>query len=165
MPPDDGPGTRRETLRERDDRNFQELLQELRVTQTGVQILFAFLLTLAFTERFGELDGVQRATYLVTLVLAVTATVLFTAPAALHRALFRRGAKRLLVEVSSRLVSAGLAVLALSFTGSLLLVVDVIYSRPAGIAAAAGALLLCLGLWGVMPRLLRRRGDGRPPPP
>lgn len=164
MPPDDGHGTRRETLRERDDRNFQELLQELRVTQTGVQILFAFLLTLAFTERFGELDGVQRATYLVTLVLAVTATVLFTAPAALHRALFRRGAKRLLVEVSSRLVSAGLAVLALSFTGSLLLVVDVINSRPAGIAAA-GALLLCLGLWGVMPRLLRRRGDGRPPPP
>ena len=123
MPPDDGHGTRRETPRERDDRNFQELLQELRVTQTGVQILFAFLLTLAFTERFGELDGVQRATYLVTLVLAVTATVLFTAPAALHRALFRRGAKRLLVEISSRLVSAGLAVLALSFTGSLLLVV------------------------------------------
>jgi hypothetical protein len=150
-------GERRETPLERDDRNFQELLQELRVTQTGVQILFAFLLTLAFTPRFGSLDTMQRGTYLVTLLLAVTSTVLFTTPAALHRALFRRGAKRAIVEASSRLVSLGLAVLALAFTGSLLLVVDVVVGRAAGIAAAAGALLLCGALWGLLPRLLGRR--------
>jgi hypothetical protein len=154
------PGGRRETSQERDDRNFSELLQELRVTQTGVQILFAFLLTLAFTPRFGELDAVQRGTYLVTLLLAVTSTVLFTTPAALHRALFRRGAKRAIVETSSRLASLGLAVLALAFTGALLLVVDVVAGRPAGIAAAAGVLLLCLGLWGTLPRLLGRRTAG-----
>ncbi|MGP3969916.1 DUF6328 family protein [Streptomyces sp. 6N223] len=161
VPPRDGPlrgePLRRETPRERDDRNFQELLQELRVTQTGVQILFAFLLTLAFTPRFESLDTVQRGTYLVTLLLAVTSTVLFTAPAALHRALFRRGAKREIVNASSRLASLGLGVLALAFAGSLLLVVDVVVGRAAGIAAAGGALLLCGGLWGVLPRILRRR--------
>jgi uncharacterized protein DUF6328 len=154
--PPDGGGARRETEKERDDRNFAELLQELRVTQTGVQILFAFLLTLVFTPRFAELDTPQRATYLVTLLLAVTATVLLTTPAALHRALFRRGAKRTIVEVSSRLASLGLVALALSFAGALLLVVDVVAGWAAGIAAAAGGLLLCGGLWGVLPRLLRR---------
>lgn len=175
------PRPRQETSRERDDRNFQELLQELRVTQTGVQILFAFLLTLAFTERFESLDAVQRGTYLVTLLLAVSATVMFTAPAALHRALFREGAKRTIVEVSSWLAHVGLAVLALSLTGSVLLVVDVVTGRLwAGIAAAAGALALSAGLWNVLPRVLRRRGvlpgpspapgprggrSGRPPPP
>src|SRR3954454_6386501 len=91
----DAPRTvRRETALERDDRNFAELRQELRVTQTGVQMLFAFLLTLAFTDRFGSLDEVQRGTYVATLLLAVVAAALFTAPEALHRGLFRRGAKR-----------------------------------------------------------------------
>lgn len=113
---------RNETPLERDDRNFSELLQELRVIQTGVQILFAFLLTLAFTPRFPGLDAVQRGTYMATLLLAVLAAVLFTAPAALHRALFRRGAKRKIVDVSSRLAAAGLAVLALALTGAVLLV-------------------------------------------
>lgn len=76
---------RHETALERDDRNFVELLQELRVTQTGVQILFAFLLTLAFTQRFTELDSLQRGTYVTTLLLSVAAAVLLTAPAAVHR--------------------------------------------------------------------------------
>src|ERR1700754_1671970 len=78
---------------ERADRNFAELLQELRVTQTGVQILFAFLLTLAFAARFPSLDDTQRGVYVGTLLLAVLATALFLAPAALHRSLFRRHAK------------------------------------------------------------------------
>ncbi|MDT0346344.1 DUF6328 family protein [Streptomyces litchfieldiae] len=148
---------RNETPPERDDRNFAELLQELRVTQTGVQILFAFLLTLAFTERFPDLDDVQRGTYVTTLVLAMGATVLFTAPAALHRQLFRRGAKRQVVEVSARLATAGLAVLALALTGALLLVVDVVLGRAAGIATAVGAFTLCAALWAVLPLVLRRR--------
>jgi hypothetical protein len=78
---------RNETPLERADRNFVELLQELRVTQTGVQILFAFLLSLAFTSRFPELDTVQRTVYVTTLLCAVLAATLFTAPAALHRSL------------------------------------------------------------------------------
>lgn len=149
--------SRRETPRERDDRNFAELLQELRVTQTGVQILFAFLLTLAFTARFPVLDAFQRGTYLTTLLLAMAASILFTAPAALHRALFRRGAKRRIVEVSSRLAALGLVTLALALTGALLLVVDVVVSRTAGVIAAAGAFAACAGLWLLLPAVLARR--------
>jgi hypothetical protein len=147
---------RNETPSERDDRNFQELLQELRVTQTGVQILFAFLLTIAFTPRFPSLDDVQRGVYVTTLLLSVLSATLFTAPAALHRGLFRRRAKRLIVDVSSRLASIGLAMLALSFTGAVLLVVDVVLGRGPGIAAAVCTLMVCIGLWRVLPWAVSR---------
>ncbi|WP_241028274.1 DUF6328 family protein [Streptomyces verrucosisporus] len=157
-----GPMTdRHETPLERADRNFVELLQELRVIQTGVQILFAFLLTLAFTQRFTGLDTVQRGTYVTTLLLAVTASILFTAPAALHRALFRRGVKRLIVDVSSRLAGAGLVVLALALTGSVLLVVDVVLGRAAGIAVAACVLAFCAAVWALLPFGLRLGVAGR----
>lgn len=75
------------------DRNVNELLQEIRVVLTGVQILFAFLLTLAFTDRFGDLDGVARAVYTVTLLSTASATVLLIAPVSYHRTLFRRRRK------------------------------------------------------------------------
>jgi hypothetical protein len=152
---------RNETPLERADRNFVELLQELRVTQTGVQILFAFLLTLAFLPRFPSLDTVQRTVYVVTLLLAVLSAAIFTAPAALHRSLFQQNAKPLIVQVSSRLASAGLGVLALAFTGSVLLVVDVATGRAAGITAGAGTLFMCVALWWLLPRLVRRSGPGR----
>ncbi|NGO11424.1 hypothetical protein G5C60_28430 [Streptomyces sp. HC44] len=134
------------------------MLQELRVTQTGVQILFAFLLTLAFTPRFPSLDTVQRATYITTLLLSVLAAVLFTAPAALHRRLFQQGAKPQIVAVSSHLAQAGMGVLAFALTGSVLLVVDVTAGRLGGILAGAGTLVVCLGLWGVVPLLVKRAG-------
>jgi small-conductance mechanosensitive channel len=153
---------RNETPLERADRNFGELLQELRVTQTGVQILFAFLLTLAFTPRFPSLDTVQRATYVTTLLLAMVAAALFTAPAALHRSLFQRGAKPRIVQVSARLAAIGMGVLVLAFTGSVLLVVDVTTGRVGGAAAGAGTLLVCLGLWGLLPRLVRRASRAAP---
>ncbi|MCT2593948.1 DUF6328 family protein [Streptomyces sp. N2-109] len=156
---------RNETPVERADRNFLELLQELRVIQTGVQILFAFLLTLAFTPRFPELDSFQRGTYVVTLLLSVLAAMLFTAPAALHRALFRRGAKRLIVDVSSRFAGAGLTVLALALSGAVLLVVDVVLGRAAGLGIGAGALTVCAGLWAVLPWVLRRRLSRAASPP
>ncbi|GAA2441662.1 DUF6328 family protein [Streptomyces glaucus] len=153
---------RNETPLERADRNFGELLQELRVTQTGVQILFAFLLSLAFTERFEDLDSVQRAVYVATLLLAVLSAALFTAPAALHRSLFQKGAKPRVVQVSARLATVGLGVLVFAFTGSVTLVVDVTTSRTGGLAAGAATLLVCLGLWGLLPLLVRRGGpDGR----
>ncbi|MFF1678049.1 DUF6328 family protein [Streptomyces sp. NPDC058256] len=141
---------------ERADRNFAELLQELRVTQTGVQILFAFLLTLAFTQRFPSLDTAQRATYVTTLLLAFLAAALFTAPAALHRSLFGQNVKPAIVRVSSWLTHVGLYVLMLAFTGAVLLVVDVTLGRGAGIAAGAGTLAVCLALWTVLPLLVRR---------
>ncbi|MCQ8186762.1 DUF6328 family protein [Streptomyces rugosispiralis] len=147
---------RHETPLERADRNFAELLQELRVTQTGVQILFAFLLTLAFAPRFSTLDTVQRVTYVTTLLLAMVAAAIFTAPAALHRALFQQHAKPVIVRVSSRLAKIGMWVLMLAFTGSVLLVVDVSLGRMAGVAAGAGTLLVCVGLWRILPLVVRR---------
>ncbi|MFM9371064.1 DUF6328 family protein [Streptomyces sp. Da 82-17] len=161
--------SRNETLFERADRNFGELLQELRVTQTGVQILFAFLLTLAFTPRFPSLDSVQRGTYVATLLLAVTAAALFTAPAAVHRVLFQKHAKPQIVQVSSRLAAIGMAVLVLALTGSVLLVVDVVAGRTVGVICAVGTFVLCVGLWGVLPRMIntggarRQREDETPP--
>ncbi|MFF6780641.1 DUF6328 family protein [Streptomyces sp. NPDC012510] len=152
---------RNETPLERADRNFSELLQELRVTQTGVQILFAFLLTLAFTPRFPDLDSFQRATYVSTLLLAVLAAALFTAPAALHRLLFQQNAKPLIVRVSSRLATAGLAVLMPAFAGSVMLVVDVTLSRTAGITTGVGTFLGCLLLWVVLPKLVGRSDRNR----
>lgn len=143
---------------ERADRNFSELLQELRVTQTGVQILFAFLLTLAFTPRFASLDALQRGAYVATLLLAVLAAMLLTAPAAVHRMLFRRRAKLLIVDVSARLTAAGLMALGLTLTGAVLLVVDVALGRGAAVAASAGTFVVCGGLWVVLPRLLGERG-------
>lgn len=154
---------RNETPLERADRNFGELLQELRVTQTGVQFLFAFLLTLAFTPRFPSLDTVQRTTYVTTLLLTVIAAALFTAPAAVHRMLFQLGAKRLIVRVSSQLAAYGMAALVLALSGSVLLVVDVTVGRAGGIAAGAGAFCVLTGLWGLLPWLMRRavlRRDG-----
>ncbi|MFI6934201.1 DUF6328 family protein [Streptomyces sp. NPDC050287] len=164
---------RNETPLERADRNFGELLQELRVTQTGVQILFAFLLTLAFTPRFPSLDTVQRTMYVTTLLLSVLAAALFTAPAALHRSLFQQGAKPRIVQVSSRLATVGMGVLVLAFTGSVTLVVDVTTDRTGGMAAGAATLLVCLALWWLLPRLVRRAGRAenehrttvRPPSP
>ncbi|GGO59133.1 DUF6328 family protein [Streptomyces lasiicapitis] len=145
---------REETTLERADRNFGELLQELRIIQTGVQILFAFLLTLAFTARFPTLDTAQRAMYITTLLLAVLAAALFTAPAALHRTLFQRGAKPEIVRVSSRLAGAGMSVLMLALTGSVLLVVDVVLGRVEGVIAGSATLLVCGALWGLLPQLV-----------
>lgn len=147
---------RDETPLERADRNFAELLQELRVIQAAVQILFAFLLTLAFQQRFPSLDTVQRATYVSTLLLSMLAAALFMAPAALHRSLFQQNVKPVIVRVSSLLAHIGLYVLMLAFTGSVLLVVDVTLGRGAGIAAGAGTLAVCLGLWSLLPRLVQR---------
>ncbi|MCX4834066.1 MULTISPECIES: DUF6328 family protein [unclassified Streptomyces] len=147
---------RNETPLERADRNFGELLQELRVIQTGVQFLFAFLLTLAFTSRFPSLDTVQRTTYVTTLLLTVIAATLFTAPAAVHRMLFSLGAKPQIVRVSSRLAAYGMVALVLALSGSVLLVVDVTVGRAGGIAAGVGTFCVCTGLWGLLPWLLRR---------
>ncbi len=96
--------------------------------------------------------------------------VLFTAPAALHRALFRRGVKRLLVEVSSRLAAAGLVVLSLTLTGAVLLVADVVLGRTAGITVGACVLAFCAVMWALLPLGIRRfrtggRTAGRPPGP
>jgi len=92
-------GARGETPMQRADRAYGEILQEVRVAQTGVQILFAFLLALAFQARFAAITDFQRVVYVVTLMLCAAATALLIAPAAMHRVIYRRRLKQHLVRV------------------------------------------------------------------
>jgi hypothetical protein len=151
---------RRETPVERLDRNWNEILQELRVTQTGIQILTGFLLTVPFQARFADLDQDQRELYLVLVVLAATTTALLVAPVSLHRMLFRRHAKGVLVSGADRLMRLGLVFLALTVSGVVLLVFDVVVSRTVAAAAASGILVLLVGAWFVLPTVMGRRARG-----
>jgi uncharacterized protein DUF6328 len=146
---------RNETEAERRDRQIGELLQELRVAQTGTQVLFAFLLTVPFSQRFTVLDSDQRVLYFVTMLVSALAVVFLIAPIAWHRWLFERHDKAYLVEISHRLALAGLALVGLAVAGVVVLIATVMY--PGGGAIAAGVLVIVpiLVVWVIMP--VRRR--------
>lgn len=149
--------TRHETPLQRLDRHWTELLQELRVVQTGIQLLTGILLTLPFQSRFADLSTFQQSVYLVTLVCAVLSGGLLIAPVALHRVLFRRRARRVTVQVAHRLALVGLGLLAVALVGIVLLIFDVVLGRVAAVVAAAGIALVLLGLWLLLPlRLLEK---------
>src|SRR5689334_21457321 len=120
-----------ETEQEQQNRRMIELLNVLRVALTGVQILFAFLLTVPFTQRFARVTNFQKDTYFVTLLCAAAAVALFIAPTAHHRVLFRRRQKRSLVIRGIRYLLMGLGFLALSMTGVIMLITDVLFKTPA----------------------------------
>lgn len=149
---------RRETENERLDRNFNELLQELRVAQTGTQILFAFLLTTAFTPLMHESDQFSQRVLATTLVLAALATGLLIAPVALHRTVFRRGLKQELVQISSRLASGGLVFLVLTMLGGCLLALDALITRQAAFLVTGAVALWFAGFWLLLPLTIRIRG-------
>jgi hypothetical protein len=144
---------------ERADRNMIEMLQELRVAQTGVQILFAFLLSLSFTERFASIDGFQRWTYVTTLLLTALTTGLLVAPAAIHRMLFGRGVKAITVRIGHRLFVAGLAALALTLVGAVLLVLDVAVGRSFAFWASGSVGVMLVALWFLLPLPVRARNE------
>jgi hypothetical protein len=146
---------RGETPTERLDRNWDELLQELRVVQTGVQLLTGFLLTLPFQARFEQLGETQQNLYLATVAAAVTATGFLIAPVSLHRMLFRRHARGVTVAIAHRLALIGLSFLAASVIGVVALVFDVVRGPAYGIGFGAGAAVLLLSLWLAMPLSLR----------
>jgi O-antigen/teichoic acid export membrane protein len=148
-------GDRDETRLERYDRNFTELLQELRVAQTGVQILFAFLLTLPFTNRFGDVNDRDKVMYVITLVSAAAASAFLIAPVSGHRQVFRAGRKPELVLWSSRVAQVGLAFLLIAMVCAVFLVLDVVAGL--GWAAGLGAVIAAvyLVLWYALPRTLR----------
>ena len=147
-----------ETATERADRNFNELLQELRVAQAGVQILFAFLLTLPLQNRFPELDDWEIAMFVAALLLSACATVCLIAPVAYHRALFARKMKHKVVKAASRFAMVGLALLAMAITCAVDLVLDLVLGRTPALIIAAGLFVL-LGLtWAVLP-LMKRYSD------
>jgi hypothetical protein len=153
---DDG---RNETELERRDRQFDDLLQELRVMQTGVQVLFGFLLAAPLTTHFPQLGTARHIEYFVTLALTGLAAVLLIAPTAYHRVLFRCGDKEYLVTTANRLAIAGLAAVALSMAGAMAFVADVLFGRWGAVLAGVLALSGCVLLWAILP-LARRRTLG-----
>jgi len=155
--PDIDPLGRNETELERVDRNLVELLQEVRVVQTGVQVLFAFLLMAPLTPRFHTLGAVRHAEYFLTLSLAGAACVLLIAPTAFHRVLFRRGDKEYLVRTANRLTIAGLAMVGMAMVGAFAFVADILFGRWCGLLAAGVAASACIWLWAVVPLARRRR--------
>ena len=159
-PEDDQQWDRRqrdETESERLDRNWNSLLQELRVVQTGVQLLTGFLLTLPFQQRFDVLGDKMRILYLATAGCSVGATVLLVAPVATHRFLFRRHRLQVLVSAAHRFAYAGLTLLGAALTGVTALVFTAVSGRTVGVVAGACAVVLFTLFWLVLPLVLRGR--------
>jgi hypothetical protein len=153
---------RNETALERLDRNWVDLLQELRVIQTGVQLLTGFLLILPFQARFEQLTLFQQNVYLLTLAAAVIATGFLIAPVSLHRFLFRQHARRITVDVAHRLAQIGLSLLALAMIGVVLLIFDLVLGLTGGLIAAGSVAIVLIGLWVVLPLVIRDRHDQQP---
>jgi amino acid permease len=148
-----------ETSKQRWDRNFGDLLQELRVAQTGVQILFAFLLTLPFSNGFPKTTEFQRDTYIVSLLAAAAATALIIAPVAFHRALFRQGRKPELVKFGHRMATGGLFFMLISMVSAVLLITDFVMSRTVALILSGIAALFFLTFWVALPWTRRDWGE------
>jgi hypothetical protein len=139
MPEEDQQGPEPgEDERERVNRELIELLNELRVALPGVQVLFAFLLTLPFTPRFEQVTEIQKGAYVVAFLAAALGVALLIAPSSYHRLRFRKGDKRRMLFTSNRLVIAGMAFVAISMTGVVFVITDVLFGVPAasGVTAA-----------------------------
>jgi hypothetical protein len=148
---------RGETALQQLDRNWAELLQELRVTQTGVQLLTAFLLSLPFQQRFSELTQAQLVIYLTAVMLSITSTGLLLAPVSIHRFVFRLHERRELVKEAGYLAQGGLVTLALAITSVVTLVFDVTEGAAAGYSVGAATFIALVLLWLFIPLRLRRR--------
>jgi hypothetical protein len=148
---------RDETPLQRADRAYGEILQEVRVAQTGVQILFAFLLTLAFTARFKSITQDQRDIYVLALMLSAAATALLIAPAAFHRVIYRRRLKQHLVHAANRLALAGLVLLLLAMISALVLILDVVTGTGMAVVLASGMLAWFFTWWFILPAYTRLR--------
>jgi hypothetical protein len=142
-----------ETKNERLDRELIELLNELRVALPGVQVLFAFLLTLPFTRGWPQLGHTERITYFVALILAAVASGFLIAPSAHHRLRFRHRDKEQLIVVGNRMALCGLVALMFAIASSVAVVADFIFGEAIGIPVAAATLLYLTLLWFGVPRL------------
>lgn len=147
-----------ESDQERADRNFVELLQGARVAVTGVQVLFAFLLTVPFSQGFSRLDLPDRWLFYVALVSAAVASILYIAPTAQHRVLFRQGRKETLVRRSNLYGIAGALALALSMATATMLVIDYLFGP--GLGWTTAAILAALALWTWFGQAALNRSDG-----
>ena len=148
---------RDETRAQRDDRNLAELLQELRISGLGVQVLFGFLLSLPFTVRFARLSQAQKDLYLASLVLCAVATALLLGPVAYHRLVFRRGQKEPLVNVASMLATFGLAAVGLAISAAVLLASSTVATGLPAALITLFVVVLFGGLWFAFPLTRRHR--------
>jgi hypothetical protein len=142
---------REETAKERATRKWNEMLQELRVAQTGVQVLTGFLLTLPFTQRFTKLSHTDETAYLVTICCAIGSAACLIAPVAFHRVLFGRNEKEWLVEAANASARAGLIALGVTMSGVVFLVFDVVLGGLASIIATSITVVVLAALWLVLP--------------
>ncbi|MER7418698.1 DUF6328 family protein [Micromonospora peucetia] len=149
----------KETEKQRWQRNFADLLQELRVAQTGVQILFAFLLTLPFSNGFTRTSAFQKDVYIVALLSAAAATAMIISPVAFHRALFRQGRKPELVRFAHRMASGGLAFMLISMVSAVLLITDFVLDRGIAMVLSGLTALWFLTFWVFLPFSRRNWGE------
>ena len=147
---------RHETDEERADRNLVELLQELRVLQTGVQIIFAFLLGIAFTPRFAQLSATQQDVYITALLMSVVSVAVLATPVAVHRGLFRRGMKERIVTVSTHCARVGTFLLSVALDCAVFLIIDVVLGRTVASILTGCIAAAFFALWFVFPWTLRR---------
>ena len=150
-----------EEPKERIDRELGELLEEVRVAIPGAEVLFAFLLGVAFTQRFESVSALQRHVYFATLVLTAGATALLIAPTAYHRLRFRDGDKERMLFSMTRLAVASLVLLLLAVAGAVFLVADLLYGSVAAGAAGASIGAWFVWFWFGLPLIRRGRGRGR----
>lgn len=158
-----GPDGRNETPLERLDRNWSNLLQELRVVQTGVQVLTGLLLTLPFQARFDDLSTYQYGVYLVTLLASVFATVFLVAPVVMHRILFRRGQLPRLVATAHVFTLAGIVFLGVALTGAVVLVVGILLGDIVALIIGGVTTLLFVWAWLLYPWRFRVRSRPHSP--
>jgi archaellum biogenesis protein FlaJ (TadC family) len=158
-PEDSGPrddDDRDESHSEKLDRNWDELLQELRITQTGLQLLSGFLLTLPFTQVFPTLDDGQESVYLALVVIAGIAVGANMTPVMLHRRVFREHRKDRVVAVGHTMIQVVMAAIALLIVGMVLLIFSVVVSWTAGVVAGVALAVVLVTLLGVVPRRLEQ---------
>jgi hypothetical protein len=153
--------TRDESRSEQLDRSWSELVQEFRVIGTGIQILFAFLLSIAFQARFDKTTEFQRDVYLATLLASGLAAALFITPVALHRFLFHERAKDELVQLSNIVAIAGMATLTVAMIGAVLLIGDWVAGTLFAVISTTGTAVVFSMLWFAIPFWLRRRVESR----
>lgn len=149
----------KETEKQRWQRNFADLLQELRVAQTGVQILFAFLLTLPFSNGFPDTSQFQKDVYVVALLAAAAATALIISPVAFHRALFRQGRKPELVLFAHSMATGGLGFMLIAMVSAVLLITDFVLPRPIAFVLSGLTAAWFLTFWAGLPYLRRKWGE------
>jgi hypothetical protein len=142
---------RHETPTERLDRNTLELLNELRIAGTGIQVMFAFLLIVPFNTGWRKVDSFERTEYFVTLLVVALAAFLLMAPPIHHRLLFRHGEKRFLIRVGNYMAIAGMACLGLGFVGIVVLISDVVVGGAAPVIVGVLAALVIVSLWFALP--------------